>query len=111
MRVAVLLDAVLFAGAERALEVLLEGMTAAGDEVASCSRGGRTAGRGPPGAVRSGRRRAGAGPAPLAGSSACRPAGVRASRPDVLHLNLTDQGDGLALVAAVRGLGVPSLPS
>ncbi len=108
MRVAVLLDAVLFAGAERALEVLLQGMTAAGDEVAIVlpeqadpQVAGRLAPFGPVVAVPGLARR----PSPAAALAVRR--AVRASRPDVVHLNLTDQGDGLVLVAAVRGLGVP----
>lgn len=108
MRVAVLLDAVLFAGAERALEVLLEGLATAGDEVlvvlpaqADPQVAARLAASGRVVAIPGLARR----PSPAAALAARR--AVRAFRPDLVHLNLTDQGDGLVLVAAVQGLGVP----
>jgi glycosyltransferase involved in cell wall biosynthesis len=108
MRVAVALDGVVFGGAERYLEVLLEGLAADGAEVLVVAPAqaepqllSRLAAHADMAAVPGLARRPTA-PAVLA---------VRRSisrwRPDVVHLNLTDQGDGLGLVAATASLRRP----
>lgn len=108
MRVAVLLDGVVFGGAERYLEVLLEGLQAEGVHalvvlpgVAERQLQERLAARAELVAVPGLARR------PTAAGVAAARRAVSRWRPDLVHLNLTDQGDGLGLVAAVTGLRRP----
>ena len=104
-RVLLALDAVEFAGAERYVEVLLEGLAGAGSRcMVVLPRHAE-----PQLAQRLGARAEvvlvdGLGRTPRPAAALALRHHVQTFRPDIIHINLTDQGDGLVLIAGTAGL-------